>query len=263
MDLAQLQRSFTRYLLEGDAAIEPAIAQSEEVPRETRLRVYADAYQLRLVDALAANYPRLQQLLGDAGFAELAQAYLRTHPSSHPSVRWFGNHLPDFMRQQYPDPPALAELASWEWAIAHAFDAPDTPPLTEQDLSVVAPEEWASLRLQLHPAAQVLHLRTNAPALFKTLSGDSEPPRPSAADRTQAWLIWRLALAPHYRSTGEDEAALLGQLAAGMTFEQLCNALCNWHAEEDVPARAALLLKGWVREELLIRADKSRPDSVR
>lgn len=253
MDLVELQRSFTRHLLDGDAAVAPAIAHSEQASAERRLRVYADAYRLRLIDALAANYPRLQQLLGEAAFGDIAQAYLRMHPSAHPSVRWFGNQLPDFLREQHADRNVLAELAHWEWTIADAFDAPDTAPLTEQDLGAVAPEEWPSVRLQLHPSAHLLHLTTNAPALFKALSSDAPPP-PVTSAGTQAWLIWRMALAPHYRSIGAEESALLQRMVGGISFEDFCDVLCEWHAAEDVPARAALLLKGWVREELLVRA---------
>ena len=63
------------------------------LPLRSRLRIYADAYRLRLTDALAHNYPCLQQLLGAEAFAALAQRYLDEHPSTSVSVRWFGHQL--------------------------------------------------------------------------------------------------------------------------------------------------------------------------
>ncbi|MBB6094482.1 hypothetical protein HNQ60_003369 [Povalibacter uvarum] len=254
MDLAQLQRAFQRHLLDADATIASAIASSERVPAGTRLGIYADAYRLRLIDALAANYPRLQQLLGTEAFGELAQTYLREHPSKNTSVRWFGDQLAGHLVDRHGDQPALAELAAWEWAIANAFDAADTPPLTEDDLSRIEPDQWPTLRFRLHSSARLLSLSTNAPALFKTLSVDEIPPAPESSDRPHSWLIWRQDLAPHYRPVAEEESALLQRLVAGATFEALCELLCEWHEAEDVPARAAIALKGWIREQLLIRA---------
>src|SRR5688572_30315869 len=117
MNLAQLQRAFQTHVLNGHEAIAAAVNESETVPAAIRLAVYADAYRLRLADALAHNYPRLQQLLGDENFSVLARDYLDTHPSTDPSVRWFGHRLAEYLQQHHSDPPILADLASWEWAI--------------------------------------------------------------------------------------------------------------------------------------------------
>lgn len=254
MDLAQLQRAFQRHVLGADPTVAAAIASSERVPAGTRLGIYADAYRLRLIDALAANYPRLQQLVGAEPFGNLAQRYLHEHPSTNTSVRWFGDQFARFLADHFDDQPALAELAEWEWAIANAFDAADTPPLAEDDLARIEPDQWPTLEFQLHSSARLLSLSTNAPALFKALSTDQSPPAPQSAGRPQSWLIWRQELAPHYRPVADEEAALLQRLLAGATFEQLCELLCEWHEAEDVPARAALSLKTWIREQLLIRA---------
>ena len=259
MDLAQLQRAFQRHLLDADATLTPAIASaiasSERVPAGTRLGIYADAYRLRLIDALAANYPRLQQLLGAQAFGELAQAYLHEHPSKYPSVRWFGDQLASYLGDHHAHQPELAELAAWEWAIANAFDAPDTPPLTEDDLIRIEPDQWPTLQFRLHSSAKLLSLSTNAPALFKALSLDETPPAQESTDRLQSWLIWRQELSPHYRPIADEEAALLRRLLEGATFEELCELLCESHEAADVPARAAIALKGWIREQLLIRAE--------
>ncbi|HKE92868.1 MAG TPA: DNA-binding domain-containing protein, partial [Povalibacter sp.] len=71
MDLAQLQRAFLQHVVNGDTAVADHVESSAAVPVATRLAVYADAYRLRLVDALASNYPRMQQLLGRDAFAAL------------------------------------------------------------------------------------------------------------------------------------------------------------------------------------------------
>jgi hypothetical protein len=255
MNLAQLQRAFQSHVLKGEEAIAAAINQSEAVPATTRLAVYADAYRLRLADALAHNYPRLQQLLGDENFSVLARDYLDAHPPTEPSVRWFGHRLAEYLQQHHPDPPLLADLASWEWAIAAAFDATNTEPLTEAAMSAIDPTQWATLRLQLHPSVQSLRMNTNAPAVFKALSSDAEPPSPETLSTPQNWVIWRQEVTPRYRSVPEDEAAALQALVLQRTFEQLCEVLCDWHDVEDVPPRAVILLKGWIRDEMIVRKE--------
>lgn len=255
MNLAQLQRAFQSHVLNGGEAIAAAINQSEAVPARARLAVYADAYRLRLVEALAHNYPRLQQLLGDENFSVLARDYLDAHPSTDPSVRWFGHRLAEYLQQHHPHQPVLAELASWEWAIAAAFDAANTQPLTEAAMSAIDPAQWAMLRLQLHPSVRSLRMSTNAPAVFKALSGDAEPPSPETLAAPRNWVIWRQEMTPRYRSVPEDEAAALQTLVLQRTFEQLCEVLCDWHDADDVPPRAVILLKGWIRDEMVVKTE--------
>jgi hypothetical protein len=253
MDLVQLQRAFQKHVLEGDEAIAMAVNRTEAVTGAARLGVYADAYRLRLVEALAHNYPRLQQWLGADAFASIARDYLRVHPSTSPSVRWFGDRLAAFLAEVHAGQPVVAELAQWEWAIAAAFDAEDMEPLADSVLGSIDPSQWATLRLQLHPSVRSLRMNTNAPVLFKALAAEGEPPAAEALPAPRHWLIWREALTPKYRSAPDDEAAALLTLLAQGTFEELCDALCEWHAAEDVPTRAVVLLKGWIRDSMIVR----------
>lgn len=260
MHLSQLQRAFQDHVMRDDAAVIAHINESGAVAASVRLGVYADAYHLRLVDALAHNYPRLQQLLGREGFARLGRRYLDECPSTHVSVRWFGHRLAGLLNDlpEYADQPWLAELADWEWAIAAAFDAADVASVDETALGQILPDDWPGLRFAFHPSVHELQLQTNAPALFKALSDETECPAPEIADRPQAWLIWRQELTPRYRSMEAAEKQALATLLNGGTFEQLCESLCEWHEPEDVPVRAATLLKGWVSAAMLTEVIVSR-----
>lgn len=251
MDLAQLQHAFQNHVLEGDDAIAGAIDGTDAAPAPARLAVYASAYRLRLVDALAHNYPRLQQWLGADAFASIANEYLRVHPSTHASVRWFGDRLAGFLATRHSDRPALAELAQFEWALAAAFDAEDIDPVGGHALGGIDPAQWTGLRLQLHPSVRLLHMSTNAPAVFRALAADREPPVSETLPAPQGWCLWREGLTPKYRSVAADEAAALQTLLMQQTFAELCGALCEWHEDEDVPVRAVTLLKGWIRDSMI------------
>jgi len=255
MNLAELQRAFKNHLLHDDDRLARQVVSSGGLPLELRLGVYADAYQARLAEALASNYPRLQQHLGAQPFRSLSRAYLAAHPSHTVSVRWFGDRLPHYLARQtrYTARPWLAELAHWEWAIAAAFDAADAAPLSPVTLSKVAPAAWATLRFGIHPSAQRLQLQTNAPALFKALSEETEWPSPLTLEQPQDWLIWRQDLAPKYRSLAPDEARAFDLMCSHASFGEICEALCEWHEPDQVPAQAASLLQRWLSDQVLTR----------
>jgi hypothetical protein len=249
--LADLQREFQRNVRHGDPDMEALIVGTPEVPAATRLAIYSEAYRLRLIDALASNVPRLQQLLGDDAFAQLAQRYIDERPSAYRSIRWFGDRLAHELAQSHAAQPWLAELARWEWAIAAAFDAGDAATVGEEALAAVPAEAWPALRLGFHPSVQRLQMRTNAPALFKALSEDLPAPDPVVLEREQPWLIWRQALKTQYRSLDAAGAAALDAMRSDATFADMCALLCEWHEPEQVPLLAAGLLKQWLADDLL------------
>ncbi|MFX8055483.1 hypothetical protein ABTK93_19635, partial [Acinetobacter baumannii] len=87
----------------------------------------------------------------------LAQAYLAAHPSRHPSIRWFGAALADFMAvagDELVPHPGLVDLARMDWALRAAFDAAEAPLLQPATLAALSPDDWAGLVLQLHPRVQ-------------------------------------------------------------------------------------------------------------
>ena len=52
-------------------------------------------------------------MAGPADFDHMARAYIAAHPSRHPSVRWYGRGLADFLSRTraLQPPPAAAEMA--------------------------------------------------------------------------------------------------------------------------------------------------------
>jgi hypothetical protein len=250
--LAGLQLDLQRHVMSGDAAIYDEIKASPAVPAETRLGVYSNAYRIRLADALAANMPRLKELLGDEQFGAVASDYIDAYPSRFASIRWFGDRLAQVLEQSQPSQPWVAELARWEWALAASFDASDASTVGVEALAAVAPGDWAELRLQFHPSVQYLELATNAQALFKALSEEQPPPQPAMLARPQPWLLWRQDLKTQYRSLDPAESAALRIMRDGGTFAAMCEALCEWHDADAVPLLAAGMLKRWIVEEQLV-----------
>jgi hypothetical protein len=251
--LAELQRNFQRHVMHADDAIASAIADSARVPVATRLGIYSEAYRLRLTEALASTLPRMQELLGDDQFATLASRYIDECPSTFPSIRWFGDRLPQYLAQWYPEQPWLTEIAQWEWSLATAFDAADATPLGIEALASVMPDAWPTLAFSFHPSLQLLRMRTNAPTLCKALIEEQAPPEPELLDRPQPWLVWRQSFKTQYRSLTEDEADALQTMQGGATFADLCDTLARWHEADAVPMQAAGTLKRWLVDGMIVR----------
>jgi hypothetical protein len=254
--LPLLQTQLQANVLHGAGDIVAGIDTSEAVPAATRLEVYANAYRLRLIEALQSNYPVLHYLLGDEQFSELALGYLAEHPSQHFSIRWFGHRLAEYVgiAPQYAERSWLHELAQWEWATAAAFDAADATVLTMDMLAQVAPQDWLELRFALHPSLTRLQVASNVVALVKAAAAEQSPPAPQELPAAN-WCIWRQDLQVRYRSLATEEAAALAALANGANFGGVCEELTAFWPVEQVPMQAASLLKTWLNDHWLAAAD--------
>jgi len=254
--LERLQGDFQDYLLRGTPAVEQHLLGTARVPVATRLQIYAGAYRSRLADALAANFPALAKLLGEADFHSLATDYVRAHDSPFFSIRYYGDALAQFLttREDYAAAPVLAELARWEWAMTGVFDAADAASLAHEELARRPAQEWAQLRFTFHPSVQRLTLWWNVPQLWQALTADAERPPASLAAQPVAWLLWRQELSTYFRSLPTTEAVVLDGALRGWPFGELCELLCEELGDAAAPAQAATLLRGWVASGLIVSA---------
>lgn len=225
-----------------------------------RIGIYQHAYTARLLAALRDNFGVLPQAMGDEAFDALAHAYIQTHPSCHPSIRWFGHRLADFMAEHEAlvPHPAFIDLARMEWALRQAFDAADAPRLTPAEVAARAPDDWAGWVLRFQPSAQLLPMQWQVEPAWRALQqaaadgreAELEAPEPGA----HALLVWRPELETRWRSVGDAlEAALLPAALAGAPFGELCERAATVCGEAEAAPRAIGLLQQWLGEGLLAR----------
>ncbi|MFG6457512.1 putative DNA-binding domain-containing protein [Roseateles sp. BYS96W] len=227
----------------------------------TGLAVYRHAYRARLAEALADNYTVLARALGDDAFDALAQAYIAARPSRHPSIRWFGHALAEFMAQAGDDlvPHAsLVDFAAMDWALRGAFDAAEAPLLQPATLAALGPDDWAGLVLHLHPSVRRVRLGHAIEPAWRLLrewapeSGDDQPELPEPAPHEHALLAWRQAGETRWRSLAPLEAALLGAVAAEAPFALLCERAAAELGDLDAAAPAVIgALQRWLADGLL------------
>lgn len=281
--LTELQTDFQSFLLDGNERMLSRVIGTGKVSAETRLAIYFDAYRLRLLEALASNFPVLRAWIGEE-FEDAGLAYLMAHPSRHFSIRWFGHQLPEFLAATSPwrENPCIAEMAALEWALSEAFDAGDSAAVGIDDMAHIPVDSWPGMRLRFHPSVRRLDLRWNAPIIWKVVNQylDAEKntdscrgetsatpasetdrhwetpqiadvPTPESSEHPQAWLAWRQDLKTWFRSLSVDEAWALDAAMHGESFAGICEGLCEWIDARNVALHAAGLMKQWITDGLV------------
>lgn len=247
--LADLQRAFQDYMLATSDAFQAAVRDTSKADRITLLDVYRDGYALRLIEALTTDYPGVMAMAGPTDFDHMARAYIAAHPSRHPSVRWYGRGLADFLgaTPPYNSTPAAAEMARFEWALGEAFDSADVTPITADALMALPQEAWETLAFSTLPSLRQITLAFEAPQAWQRR--EEVEPGDLAVDRSPeplVWAIWRPDLVSNFRSLEADEAAMLEALVEGRPFPALCEVLAPFTGEDQAAARAAGLLRAMV-----------------
>jgi hypothetical protein len=247
--LADLQRAFQDYLLASSDGFQAAVRDTRKADRVTLLDVYRDGYALRLIEVLTGDYPGVMAMAGPDDFDHMARAYIAAHPSRHPSVRWYGKDVADFLARTppYNGTPDAAEMARFEWALGEAFDSPDVAAITADRLMALPPEAWETLSFTALPSLRRLTLAFDVPQAWQRR--DEVEPGNLEVERAAgpvAWAIWRPEFVSNYRSLDADEAVMLDALVEGRPFPGLCEAVAPFTGEEQAPARAAGLLRAMV-----------------
>ncbi|MDI1284627.1 MAG: DNA-binding domain-containing protein [Reyranella sp.] len=252
--LGDLQRAFQDYLFRDSDAFQAAVRDTKKADRVTLLDVYRDGYALRLVEVLTTDYPGLMAMAGPADFDHVARAYIAAHPSHHPSVRWFGKGLADFMAgtAPYSGAPAAVEMVRFEWALSEAFDSPDVTPIAADALMALPPEAWEMLSFAALPSLRRLTFEYEVAQAWQRRD-EVEPGNLEVARAAEpvTWMIWRPERISNFRSLETDEAAMLDALVAGRTFPDLCEAVAPFSSDDRAPARAAGLLRTWVEAGMI------------
>lgn len=234
-----------------------AVAAGPRAGVARRLGVYAEAYRLRLIEALGNDYPALRTVLGEAGFEAAMRAFIAAIPSRHANLRWYGGEVAGFLARapRWRRRPLLAELARFEWALGLAFDAADAPLASAEDAARVPPAEWPRMRLRLQPSVQLLALRSNAPQVWRSAIGGGKAPAAKRRRSRTAWLVWRKGHEPFYRALAPAEAWALGAAARGCNFASIADGLRR-HAGAGAGGggaaqAAAQFLRNWLDEGLV------------
>jgi hypothetical protein len=257
-DLKSLQQAFMAHLLGQPSAIEAAVESTRMMSAHERLHIYANAYRMRLKEALQTDFEKLHGYLGDVQFDALMNHYIDLYPSHTTSLRYFSENLPAMLGDNppYNEFSEVVELAMIEQAFGNSFDADNADYLKLEDFAAVPEQVWPGLQFSFQPSLQILPCRTNAFAIWKALAAEKSPPEKQLKGETEHWVIWRRSdLISHYRPLQAAEKAALTAALSGDNFAVICETLLAFFSEQDTPMRAIGFLQSWVQEEMLAGLD--------
>lgn len=251
--LAAVQRGFRDYLVHGEPDRIRTLVAGERDPMR-RIGIYGAAYRLRLKEALATEFTLLGAYIGEDRFDALLEHYIRCHPSRDYNIRRYGHRMAAYLAEAAPwtDQPLLAELARFEWAQGLSFDAPDAEPLGVDAVAAVPADAWATLRVDFHPALHRSDFHWNVHDLWSAWQAGAALPEPVRMETAVPWLFWREGRRSVFASLAPDQAAAIDAARADGDFAAVCEALCAWHPPENVPARVAAELRGWVEAGMVV-----------
>ena len=251
INLEELQRNFKQYLFDDDSDIKSYIVSTDEVKSDMRLSLYAYAYTARLIEALETDFPALKVIMGEDAFVDLCYQYIKSHPSTFFSLRWFSQYMGQFLRTN-DGAEYLVELVTLEWAFINSFDAADKQVIGEPDIASIPPDAWTVLKIEFHPSVQVVTHHWNTLPMWRAAQEETTIPRPEKLDESDSYLLWRDAKTTQYRYLEKDEAPALDVVRQGGSFVAMCESLIDFSEDEnEVPMRAASLLKSWLAAGLI------------
>jgi hypothetical protein len=155
MDVAAYQDAFAAALLADSSEASPS-PLVERLRRQPGFAVYRNTVMKGCIDALQANFPTIERLVGEEWLRAAAGVFARGQLPSQPSLLLYGEAFPSFLAAFEParEIPYLADVARVDrlWTEAHV--AADAPALAAAELAVLPPSAMAAFGLCLHPAAR-------------------------------------------------------------------------------------------------------------
>ena len=256
-ELQDLQNSFQDLVLTGNDGFKGSVIGEGDQFVTTRTAIYHDAYRLRLAGVLKIDFPGLHTLAGDDQFENICQEYIKTYPSDHFSVRYFGRFMQEYLSKTLPYSKhrMLANIAGFEWMVNDVLDAEDGHVVSLKELQEISPAHWPTMTINLHPSLRSVPLEWSVPKFWQAVKEDKDPQAPTAYADPVIWILWRKGVEVYFRSLGEDEAWALDAAIQGKTFAELCEGLCDWVEPENVAASIVGFLQNWIDEEMVSSID--------
>ena len=249
--LARYQDAFAAALL-ADDPLAQAPPELRSLVSQPGFAVYRNTVVKGCVDALQANYPTIERLVGEEWFRAAAACHARKALPSQTALIVYGEAFADFLATFEParELPYLADVARVDRAWTEAHVAADTRTLEPAELAALPPAQMGTRALQLHPATRwcwsdewPIH------TLWSRNRGDSTP----AGD--VEWIGEGVLLT---RPVGAVESALLGYAgvaflnacAAGTSIERAVERALDAEADADIAALIRQLLEAGAFSEL-------------
>ncbi|MBK8175430.1 MAG: putative DNA-binding domain-containing protein [Rhodospirillales bacterium] len=157
--LPELQAAMRAVLRGGEmpSVLNDAIS-ADGLSAASRLGIYRNHFRVSLIDALAASFPVVRRLVGEAFFRAIARRFVDTTPPRSPCLSEYGAEFPAFLGEcaETRVLPYLGDVARLEWLVMAAENAADQPVLSATALAAMSPGAITGARFTLHPSVGLI-----------------------------------------------------------------------------------------------------------
>lgn len=242
LTLGQFQDAFAAALYHRPAP------ELSAVTEQAAFAVYRNTVLSGAVDALCANFPGIERLVGQDWMRSAAAAYAQLSPPDDARLIRYGERFADFLADQASSHglPWLAEVARLEFDWAEAFSAPIDPCLDLAELAGISPAELGHCHLR--PRRSVRWRWSSQHPLFNLWRCGREGLEWSPA---QPWIGEGALLSGDidgvsHHSLEAGGCAFLDACAAGHTLDQAASLAEQTHPDLDFTDLLGRLLQARV-----------------
>jgi len=219
--LTRYQDDFVQALFARDAG--PAAAETlQSLTAQAGFNVYRNTVMKGCVDALRANFPTVERLVGADWFGAAASVFVPGTPPDRISLIEYGATFADFLAHFEParDLPYLSGVAQLDRAWIESHIAADAEPAAADVLAQLAPEALGAALLRPHPAARWAWFETH-PVYTIWHSNRAQIEIDSDLHWTaQGALLTRPSATVQWREIGRGHCAFLNACAQDLSLAE-------------------------------------------
>lgn len=246
---------------DGADTLADVVPGNDRLTPEEQLHIYAYAYLARLQEALVAESPSLEALLGEERFAALLADYLHDHPSTSTSLDHLGRELAPWLDRRAacddaPELAAAADMVRVEQGMDRAFDHAPAQPLPADAVASLPPDAWATVRLRFLPGLEVLALDHDVSEALRAARHEEAVPVPPR--RPTRVAVYCRDFRRYRRAVDPMEGLLLDALLDGDTLGDALQGVAT-RPETDVAELLGAVggwFRGWAEAGWLVAIDR-------
>ena len=241
--LEEFTSAFYGYLRTGTVGtLVDFCARDDELPR---LGVYRNGFLKACIEALRANYPCIERLVGAARFPALARPYVEAHPPCTACLAEYGTDFARYVRdaREMHGLDYLASFAALDRAWTEVYFSEDGPGGVAPPRSIPDDAEaLMNLRGRLSPWVRLVWVDYRVLDVWSRLRRGGCGQRVEIQPAPQRVLIWRSGAETLYRDLTLPEHTFIAGVAAGQPCGEAAGAALEIDQAFDLVTAFASLL---------------------
>ncbi len=250
---APFETSFATALLDPERPIPHGLVAPDAAVPARRFAVHRDNVVAGLVQVLKARFPVVEKLVGAEFFAATARVFVAIKPPRTPLLATYGDDFPAFLAAFEPARELLylPDVARLEAARTRAYHAADAVPLDAGAFAALDAEGVGTIRIKLHPSAEIICSPHPIVTIWAMNSGEREL-APIENWRGEDALVMRPRLDVEVRVLPPGGAAFLRTLAKGLPLGEAAEAAVAAWPTFDLTANLAALIGSGLARDLVV-----------